>query len=220
MTLRAAARTSALAATLLGVCAMPGVHAQLPAPNSAVGGADTPDKPAHPLLAPIIHQLRFGFYQPTVSRDERSMQLVPSADPRDFSGRYSPQEATLLLPGERGRMASYTDRGARTFLNHAQEYLAGRLRADPPGLCKPEGPVRALNQGSPVQILQSPAQLTTIYMTSRLVRRIRLGSGNSTMNAPAAHPSDTGRATRWWSRRADSAAEAGWTITAARVANR
>jgi hypothetical protein len=138
------------------------------------------DKPPHPLV-PL---LKFGFFSRPADSVRRGAPLAPSADPRDFSGRYVPREATLLLPGEQGRMASYTDRGARTFLARAQDQLAGRPRADPLLQCKPEGAVRALNQGYTVQVLQSAAGLVVVHMENHLVRRIRIG-GTVAAAAPA-----------------------------------
>jgi hypothetical protein len=183
------------AAALLCLAALP-LGAQLPSVAVPDRSAVSLDRPPHPLLAPLVPQLRFGFFRRRSETLQRDTPLAPSADPRDLAGRYSPQEATLLLPGERGRMASYTDSGARTFLARAQEQLAGRQRADPPRQCKPEGAVRALNQGYTVQVLQSPTQLTTIHMGNHLVRRVRIGGG--TTAAAAARASFVGTSVGRW----------------------
>ena len=158
-------------------------------PAAASAPAERPgqlDKPVNALLAPLVPQLKFGLFRQHVDVVQRSFQLPPTADPRDFGGRYSPLEATLLLPGERGRMASYTDRGARTFLARAQAFLAGQPRPDPLTLCKPGGPVRALNEGFPVQVVQTSAEITIVHMQDHLVRRIHLGGPRVAQPAPSA----------------------------------
>jgi hypothetical protein len=81
-------------------------------------------------------------------------------------------------------MASYTDRGARTFLAHAQEVLAGKPRPDPLTSCKPGGPVRALNRGFTVQILQSAGELTIVHMEDHQVRHIRIGGSQVAQPLP------------------------------------
>lgn len=160
---------------------------------SSAAAASTPaerpsqfDKPVHALLAPLVSQLKFGFFRQHSDAVQRSFLLPPSADPRDFGGRYSPVEATRLLPGERGRMASYTDRGARIFLARAQAFLAGQPRPDPLSLCKPGGPVRALNQGFTVQVVQTPTEITIVHMEDHLVRRIHLDGPRVAQPAPSA----------------------------------
>jgi len=200
MTVRAAGRRSAGGAALLAVVLLPGALTQAadnqpPAPPAGRTGG-TLDKPPHPLLAPLVPQLQFGFYRQPVDVAESAAPPPPSADPRDLAGRYTPLEATLLLPGERGRMASYTDRGARTFLARAQQVVAGPVPSDPLAQCKPESPVRALNDGFPIQVLQSPTQLVMIHMANHLVRRIRIGGG--TAAAEAAPPSFAGTSTGRW----------------------
>lgn len=159
--------------------------APLPAPTPAAAGNGAGlDKPPHPLLAPLVPGLKFGFYRQHSDTVPRASRLAPSSDPRDFGGRYAPLEATLLLPGERGRMASYTDRGARIFLSRAQDVLAGKVRPDPLSLCRPGGPVRALNRGFPVQVVQSPDELTIVHMEDHLVRRIPIGGPREAQPAP------------------------------------
>jgi hypothetical protein len=194
MIARPSASGAAVAAVLLAVCAQTAVHAGQSSSAPAVRNGGALDKAPHPLLAPLVPQLRFGFYKQRPDAVQRSTETPPSPDPKDFAGRYSPQEATLLLPGERGRMPSYTDRGARTFLGRAQDDIAGRPRADPPTHCKPEGAVRALNKGFTVQVLQSPTQITMIHMENHLVRYIRLGGVRNT----AAKPSFVGTSTGHW----------------------
>ena len=159
-------------------------------------GTVTLDKPVNPLLLPLVPQLQFGFYRQLSAAVAREQLPAPSADRRDIAGRYTPQEATLLLPGERGRMASYSEAGARTFLARAQQVLAGRVRNDPLEQCKPEGPVRVLNDGFTVQVLQSPTQVVMIHMANHLVRRIRIGGGTATF--AAATPSLTGTSIGHW----------------------
>ena len=154
------------------------------------------DKAPNALLVPLVPQLQFGFYRQLSAAVEREQMPAPSADRRDIAGRYTPQEATLLLPGERGRMASYSESGARTFLARAQQVVAGRVRNDPLAQCKPEGPVRALNDGFTVQVLQSPMQIVMIHMASHLVRRIRIGGGTAVL--AAATPSLTGTSIGHW----------------------
>ncbi|MFT3905899.1 MAG: DUF6152 family protein [Steroidobacteraceae bacterium] len=128
---------------------------------------------AHPLLVALVPQLKFGFYHQPVGQPE-SAGAPPSADARNFAGRYFPNEGTLLLPGEAGTLAPYNDAGARLFLGRARDFIAGKLRADPLSLCKPGGVVRAMNQGFPTQITQSADLLTLIFMEDHLVRRIYL----------------------------------------------
>ena len=171
------------------------LQAAVPGPRPAERGTVTLDKPANPLLLPLVAELQFGFYRQLSTAVEREPLPAPSADPRDIAGRYTPQEATLLLPGERGRMASYSETGARTFVARAQQVVAGRVRNDPLAQCKPEGPVRALNDGFAVQLLQSPQQLVMIHMASHLVRRIRIGGGTAAL---AAAPSLTGTSVGHW----------------------
>lgn len=205
MTRRAASRAGITAATLLGVCAVPEALSQAdtpPAPSNAaqdapVRGPGTLDKPPHPLLAPLVPQLKSGFHKPASSGDGRVARLQPSSDPRDLAGRYAPGEATRLLPGEPGRLASHTDRGARTFLARAQLSIAGRAQDDPLAACKPAGAVRALSSGSAVQVLQSPTQVTTISLQDHMVRRIQLGARQGEA-ATAAMPSFVGTSIGRW----------------------
>jgi hypothetical protein len=127
----------------------------------------------HPLLKDLVPKLRFGTYrQPAVASGTTS--IPPSADPRSLAGRYFPYEATMLLPGEPGRMLSYNDAGAALFLSRASQHIAGKTGPDPSVLCKPGGTVRALNQGFPVQITQTSDEITFIFMEDHLVRRIYL----------------------------------------------
>jgi hypothetical protein len=191
MTAMLAMRSGIFSTTLLSVCAL----AASGTDNNAGHSAPALDKPPHPLLAPLIPQLTSGFYSPNGSTTTGDDQLPPSTDPHDFAGRYAPLEATHLLPGERGRMASYTDRGARVFMERAQQRINGGELVDAATHCKPEGTVRALNQGSTVQVLQSATQLTLIHMTNHLVRRIAIGGqpGPSAMR-----PSSVGTSIGHW----------------------
>jgi hypothetical protein len=127
----------------------------------------------HPLLKELVPKLRFGTYrQPAVAAAKTP--LPPSADPRSLAGRYFPNEATILLPGDPGRMLPYNDAGAAVFLSRANDYIAAKPRLEPLVLCKPGGAIRAMNQGFPVQVTQTSEQINFIFMEDHLVRRIHL----------------------------------------------
>lgn len=128
-------------------------------------------EPAHPLLKDLVPKMMFGFYKQPGGPPEGEM-TPPSADPKNFAGRYYPNEATVLLPGETTRMLPYTDAGAKAFLPRAQDFLDGKLREDVLSLCKPAGVVRVMNQGFLAHITQTADQLNIIYLEDHLVRRI------------------------------------------------
>lgn len=130
-------------------------------------------EPAHPLLKDLVPKMMFGFYRQPGGPAEGEM-TPPSKDPKSFAGRYYPNEATVLLPGETTRMLPYNDVGAKEFLPRAQDFLAGKLRQDVLSLCKPAGVVRVMNQGFLAHITQSAEQMNIIYLEDHLVRRIYL----------------------------------------------
>lgn len=137
------------------------------------------EEPAHPLLKDLVPKLIFGLGkmpQPTEGK-----MTPPSPDPKNFAGRYLPNESTLLLPGENTRMLPYNDAGAKLFLGRASDFAAGKLRNDVLSLCKPAGVIRAMNQGFLAQIAQTPDEVTLIHYEDHLVRHIYLN---------AEHPKD------------------------------
>ncbi|MGC3981447.1 MAG: DUF6152 family protein [Steroidobacteraceae bacterium] len=126
----------------------------------------------HPLLKDLVPKMQFGWYQQG-SRPEGEM-TPPTTDPRDFSGRYHPKEATLLMPGGNTTMLAYNDVSAKLFRPRVEDFFAGKLRADVLSLCKPAGVARGMSQGFPMQVQQNASQINLIYLEDHLVQRIYL----------------------------------------------
>ena len=108
---------------------------------------------------------------------------APAPHGADFSGIWMPNEGVMFDPGARGPAGLPGSTGTRSHPPYTPEYeaiyqklladaAAGHPKADPPASCLPPGFPRIMTSPFPLEILQTPGQVTMLHEYMSQVRRI------------------------------------------------
>ena len=96
----------------------------------------------------------------------------PSADPRDIAGVWWTKGYDRTYRTLDGQLPPFTPAGRAEWDRHIQAEKDGRPIADAPTQCLPHGIPRLMASPYPIQILQTPGQITFLHEVAHNVRVI------------------------------------------------
>lgn len=110
---------------------------------------------------------------PALAADAPAQKLKPpSADPRDISGVWWTRGYDRRYRTLDGQLPPFTPAGRAEWDRHIQAEKDGRPIADAPTRCLPHGVPRIMASPYPIQILQTPGQITFLHEVGHNVRII------------------------------------------------
>jgi hypothetical protein len=98
----------------------------------------------------------------------------PPADPRDIGGVWWTKGYDRTFRTLDGQLPPFTPAGRAEWDRHVQAEKEGRPIADAPTRCLPHGVPRLMASPYPIQILQTPGQVTFLHEVAHNVRIIRM----------------------------------------------
>ncbi|MEO6341201.1 MAG: hypothetical protein ABIO39_14255 [Caulobacteraceae bacterium] len=98
----------------------------------------------------------------------------PSADPREITGVWWTKGYDRTYRTLDGQLPPFTPAGRAEWERHVQAEKDGRPIADAPTRCLPHGVPRLMASPYPIQILQTPGQITFLHEVAHNVRIIHM----------------------------------------------
>ena len=120
---------------------------------------------------------------PTISKAKPGSR-PPSADPRDLSGVWWKGFTPVLMPLE-GGPRPFQPKAKAVQEAYDEADIAGRPMPDAATQCLPQGVPRSMLAPYPIQIIQTPGQMTILHEASHNVRLIYLDQPHSNNIKPS-----------------------------------